>query len=196
MQDSPLSRREAGDALDQVLSMDRRVREFQGARFASPLMITWGVVWFVANAITGLAPRYGARAWMIGLGIGSIATLWITIVQSRRRDAVEVYTAEERAAIGRRFSILGAAIGLFLIASIAVLHPMTGKQGNAWLSLFWACVYMASGAWLGTRMLITGLVTAAAVLVGFFYIHTWYALWMAFFGGGPLLLAGFWLRKP
>lgn len=191
-----VSREEAGEALDAVLATDRRVREFQGARQASPFLILWGLIWILANGVTGLVPRHAGTAWLIGVIVGTVATIWLVVRQSRQRDAANLYTAEERSAIGWRAAILGTTVLAFFPAMLAVLAPLSGRQTNAFISLFWAFAYMASGAWLGMRMLVTGAVTAAAILVGYFFIGEYYALWMALFGGGALLLAGFWLRKP
>jgi hypothetical protein len=84
----------------------------------------------------------------------------------------------------------------FFPATLMVLSPLESMQANAFVSLFWAFAYMASGAWLGLRMFVTGLVTAVAVLVGYFLIPQHYYLWMAVVGGGSLMLAGLWLRRP
>jgi hypothetical protein len=190
-----ISRDDASLALDAVLAADQRVREFKGAREASPHLIFWGLAWFFANGVTGLAPQHAGKAWLAVLVIGAVFTTWIVVRQSRQRQAGHSYTAQERAAIGRRATILGTTVLAFFPAMLAVLAPLSAMQNNAFISLFWAFAYIASGAWFGTRMVVAGIVTAVATLVGFFLLPGHYFLWMALVGGGSLLLAGLWLRK-
>jgi hypothetical protein len=127
--------------------------------------------------------------------VGCAVTIALAVLQSRRTAAQHYFSAGERALIGRRATMLGLTMMAFLPAMFAVLGPLSGRQNNAFISLFFAFTYMASGAWLGTRMFVTGLITALAVLVGFFLVTEHYFLWMAVCGGGSLLLAGIWLRK-
>jgi hypothetical protein len=91
--------------------------------------------------------------------------------------------------------LLGIALCGYFPAMFTVLGDLDGRQQNAFISLFWAFAYMVAGAWLGMRMFITGVVMAVAILVGYLFIDPHFQLWMAFVGGGSLLLAGFWLRK-
>jgi hypothetical protein len=190
-----ISKQDAGDALDVIRTSEQRMREHKGYREASPFFIVWGLVWIVANAVTDLAPRFAGRVWLWGVIAGTVATLLLVVQQSRRRSAQNVYTASERAAIGRKAALLGITLWSFFPAMLFVLWPLSAQQNNAFISLTWAFVYMAAGAWLGMRLFVTGAVTALAVLAGFFLVKDHYFMWMAVFGGGSLLLGGFWLRK-
>lgn len=190
-----ISKQDAADALDVIQSSEHRVREQKGYREASPFFVLWGVVWIVANAATELAPRVADRVWMVGIAAGVVLTVVLAVLQSRRRSRLHVYTASERAAIGRKAAMLGVTLWAFFPAMLSVLWPLSHQQNNAFISLTWAFIYMASGAWLGMRMFVTGALTAIAVLVGFFLVKDHYFLWMAVFGGGSLLLGGLWLRR-
>jgi hypothetical protein len=207
-----ISRDEAGEALTAVFDTDRRAREFQGARSASPYLILWGILWFFANGVTGLSPGHAGAAWLVAIVVGTLATVAITVRQAMHRRAMNLHTAAQSAAAGRRAArplrfarryagssraaILGTTVIAFFPATLLVLSPLEPMQSSAFISLFWAFAYMASGAWLGFRMLVAGLVTAVAVLVAYFVIPQYYYLWMAVVGGGSLLLAGLWLRRP
>ncbi|MEY2854563.1 MAG: hypothetical protein RL030_1695 [Pseudomonadota bacterium] len=191
-----ISRDEAGEALTAVFDTDRRARQFQGARSASPYLILWGVVWFFANGVTGLAPQQAGTAWLVATVVGVLATIAITVRQTLHRRAMNLHSAAESAAIGRRAAILGTTVIAFFPATLAVLAPLEPMKGSAFISLFFAFAYMASGAWLGLRMFVAGLVTAVAVLVGYLIFPQYYYLWMAVVGGGSLMLAGLWLRQP
>jgi hypothetical protein len=190
-----ITQQEATDALDAITTADQRVREHQGYREGSPFLILWGVLWFVGNLATALVPRVAGTLWLALIVLGTIGTVALVVAQSRRAQRVHDYTPAERAAIGRRASLLGLSVMTFFPAMYLVLGEMTPVQNNAFISLSWALVYMAGGAWLGLRLFVTGVATAVAVLVGVLLLREHYFLWMAFAGGGSLLLGGLWLRK-
>ena len=56
-------------------------------------------------------------------------------------------------------------------------------------------VYIVMGLWIGRLYVVTGLAVTVFTLVGLLWLGDWYWLWCAVFGGGTLLLAGFWLRR-
>lgn len=190
-----LSQQDASAALDAIESAGRQMREFKGGREASPFLILWGLVWLVANAVTGLAPAYAGRTWFGAVIAGATVTVSLVILQSMREQRLNRYSAAERAQIGRRVSLIGTAMLLFFPLMFIVLPPLSAMQNNAFISLFWAFVYMVAGAWVGMRLFLTGVVTAAAVLVGYLLLREHYFLWMAVMGGGSLILGGLWLRK-
>jgi hypothetical protein len=190
-----LSREEASAALDEIGSAAVRVREFQGYRDASPFFILWGLVWMIANAVNDLWPRYGGEAWAVGTIVGTAVTAALIILQVMRKRKAHAYTDAERKAIRQRSVMLGCTVMGFFPAMFMVLAPLSGRQQNAFISLFWAFAYMAAGAWLGKRIFVTGLVTAVAIVVGYQFLAQHYFLWMALVGGGSLLLAGFWMRR-
>jgi hypothetical protein len=190
-----VSHKDASEALDVIASADQKVRQYKGYRGGSPYLILWGVIWFVANAVTGLAPEYGGETWTAGTLIGSAVTVWLIVTQSMRAQQLHRFTPAERAQIGRRASLTGVTVMCFFPAMFTVLAPLSGLQTNAFISLFWAFAYMAAGAWLGTRLFLTGTATAAAVLIGYLLLREHYFLWMAVVGGGSLVLGGLWLRK-
>jgi hypothetical protein len=190
-----LSAQEASGALAAIDAADRRVRQVAWYRQTSPFLILWGLIWLVANAVTGLWPRFAGLAWLIGVvgGVGFSAVL--SYLQMQRRAVAHEQRPAGRARSSRRMLLLGLTIAGFFPAMFAVLGPLSAQQGNAFISLFWAFAYMAAGAWVGMRLFITGVVTAAAILVGYFFVREHFFLWMAVVGGGSLLLAGFWFRK-
>jgi hypothetical protein len=133
-----LSPHDASSALDAIESADRRVREFKGYRSASPYLLLWGMVWLLANAITDLWPPHGGIAWLVGTCGGSLLTLWLVISQAVRMQRQHQFTPQQRMAIRRRSMILGTTMMAFFPAMLLVLAPLTGKQQNAFISLFWA----------------------------------------------------------
>jgi len=190
-----ISQREAGEALDAIQAADQRVMQMRSYRYMGPFLILWGVIWAIANAITDFSGAAGGRrAWSIATVVGIAATLWLVVrIIIERRKAGDSPACRRR--IGNRFTMMGIAVWLYFPAMYLVLGPLTGRQTNAFISLFWAFAYMVAGAWLGMRLFLIGLVTAVAITAGFLFVHQHYPLWMAVFGGGSLILGGLWLRK-
>ncbi len=190
-----ISLQDASDALDTIGAADRQVRQAVWYREAAPFLIMWGLVWMLGNAVTDLWPRFAGLAWMTGTTMGIAGTATIIFLQMRDRAARYAQTPADRAHSGRRILLLGVAVAGFFPAMFAVLGPLSPQQYNAFISLFWAFAYMAAGAFVGMRLFITGALTAVAILAGYLFVQQHFFLWMAVFGGGSLLLAGFWFRK-
>lgn len=189
-----ISQQEASEALDAIHLADQRVLEVRGYRYAAPFLILWGVIWAIANAFSDFSSAAGARAWLIGTLVGAALTVWLVVrIILERRRAGDARSIARRT--GNRFVLLGIASWLYFPAMFLVMGPLSGRQSNAFISLFWAFAYMFAGAWLGLRLFLIGLVAALAITAGFLFVHEHYFLWMAVFGGGSLLLAGFWLRR-
>lgn len=190
-----ISRTEAGAALDAIVMAGEKVREQRGYREASPFLVLWGVLWFIANGVTALAAPFAPHVRMAVLVVGALVTAALVVKQSMRAQRDNAYTEAERKLIGRRVSMLGISVTAFFPAMFMVLGPMSAMQVNAFISLFWALAYMAAGAFLGLRLFLTGVATLLAVLLGVLVMPQHYFLWMAFAGGGSLVLGGLWLRK-
>lgn len=190
-----LSRQDASAALDEIEAAERRARQGVAYREASPFLILWGAVWLLANAATDLLPAYGRFAWPLGSLVGTLSSVVLVVLQLKRMASRHEQTPAQRCRARRRSLMIGITLLSFFVAMHVVLGTLTGRQYNAFISLFWAFAYMAAGAWLGMRIFITGVVLAVAILAGYLYVQQYYLLWMAIVGGGSLLLAGFWLRR-
>jgi hypothetical protein len=190
-----ITRDEAAAALGEVDAAGHRVRTLRMYAYAAPFLILWGVIWLVANAASDLGRPWGSRAWIAGSVIGFALTLYWTIRNSRTWQQRYGLSPQQGRALGRRFSLLGTTMMVFFPSILAIIGPLSARQSNALLSLVWAFVYMAAGAFIGWRLFAIGAFTAAAILFGFLFVHEHYGLWMGFFGGGSLIVGGLWLRK-
>jgi hypothetical protein len=191
-----ISRDDAAAALAAVESADHRMGTLRSYHYLSPFLLLWGAVWFVANLVGDRWPARGPAAWQAAILIGCAATAGVVVAQNRRRSRLGQVSPERTRRMRLGFALLGITILAYFIAMGVVLGPLDPRQANAFISLFWALTYMAVGSWLGLRLFLTGLVTVVAILAGFLYVHAHFALWMAFFGGGSLMLGGLWLRRP
>lgn len=189
-----ISRHEASEALQAIHTADLRVWQMRGYQRAAPFLIMWGLIWMVANAVYDFDIAAGNLAWNVGTVVGVVLTAVFTVRLASQRRRAGVVPEQDRQT-GASLALMGcAAIGYF-VAMFVVVSPLTHRQGNAFISLFWAFAYMFAGAWLGLRLFFTGLVAAAAIVIGFLFVHEHYYLWMAAFGGGSLIVGGLWLRK-
>jgi hypothetical protein len=191
-----ISRQDAAQALASVESADHRMDTLRAYRDSAPYLQLWGAVWFIANAASDLWPREESSIWLLATVIGSAVTAGIVVWQGRRRLRVGRYSPERARRIGRGFAMLAITILAYFASMHLILGHLDARQANAFISLFWAFTYMAAGAWLGVRLFLTGVVAVVAIVAGYLYVHEHFALWMAFFAGGSLMLAGFWLRRP
>jgi hypothetical protein len=95
---------------------------------------------------------------------------------------------------GLRMLACFLAIFGFVAATYAVFGHVGWKQQASFVPLLCALFYVLLGLWAGTRYVVTGIAVAALTLGGFFYLPAHFLLWMAFVGGGALILAGLWMR--
>lgn len=190
-----LSREEAAAALDTIHLTGARVNTARSYSQFSPFLITWGIIWLVANVVSDQWPMQGGNAWLVGILIGTLLSLFFTVrnVRSWKRNHPDA-TAEGRA-LGRRSVMLGITLWIWFPSMISLLGPLTPQQSNAFISITWAFIYMIAGAFIGWRIFAIGVVTAAAVLFGYFTLQTHFFLWMGLVGGGSLILGGLWMRK-
>jgi hypothetical protein len=189
-----ISRQEADEALQAIHSADRRVWQMQGYRQAAPFLILWGLIWLIANSANDFSNTAGNLIWRWGSLIGAVLTVVLIVRQifERRRAGAQL---EEERQTGVSFALMGSTVMAYFVAMFLVLSPLSARQGNAFISLFWAFAYMFAGAWVGLRLFFTGLVAAVAMVIGFLFVQEHYYLWMAAFGGGSLIVGGLWLRK-
>jgi hypothetical protein len=190
-----VSRDEAAAALAHVVQADTRARTWRSYNEASGYLILWGLVWLVANVTSDLAPERGGLAWLMGIVVGALVTIVLTVRNARLWKARYPMLREEGRAIGRRGALLGMTVMAWFPTMSILFGPMTARQGNAFISITWAFIYMAMGAFIGWRLFAIGAVTAAAILYGYFQIPHHFVLWMGLVGGGSLILGGLWLRK-
>jgi hypothetical protein len=186
---------EAAAALDSVEEIGSRVKTIHLYRSAAPFLVMWGGVWLVTNAVTDFRPSAALIAWIFSGTVGAIGTVIISIVNSRKWTDRNRPTAKEARAIGQRFSMIGITIILYFPVMLAVFGPFTGRQLNAFISLFWTFAYMLAGAIIGWKLFAIGLTATVAIAAGFLFLHTHFLLWMALVGGGALMAGGLWLKK-
>jgi hypothetical protein len=184
-----ISREEAVSALQQIGEAREKVTLMQRYRNAAPFLILWGAIWVVADTLCDFFPEHVALIWNTAAPSG--AAISFLIGQRFRGDCS---TASWRTHNGRWGATILTFFGYFTAAQ-AVLPQLTPLQCSAWISLFFAFVYMWMGIWVGWRIFGVGLALAALILFGYFGLTSHYFLWLGLVSGGALIAGGLWLRQ-
>ncbi len=182
-----VNKADAALALEEIAVTHTRTITLRRYRAAAPYFIVWGVVWLVANGATDFSPRHTSVVWATAVLLGVIASAWMNL-----RSAATAPNAKRvrwHGAAG-----FAVAVGYFAVLGV-VLTPLTARQENAVISLFWAFLYMFVGIWNGWKIFAVGLATSALILIGYFVVTAHYSLWMGVVAGGALVLGGLWIRR-
>jgi hypothetical protein len=184
----PIGREDAAEALKAAEDAAGRSERMHGYRGASGFLILWGLVWAAMDVGYYLGPTAGDWLSLAGDAVGVGGSIVLGLRMKPRRPGG--YPA--RGVIGAL--LIALAIGLFGLGISAVAPVRTAAQGQAIAGIAVGCVYLALGAGQGLRLAAVGLGMVALTLGGWFLAREQFMLWMAFAGGGGLVLGGLWLR--
>lgn len=177
-----LSVSEAAAALKTVERAGRRSEALGFSASAGPQLVVWGLVWLVCNSFVQFGPRWAPVVWLPGVLVGTGLSMWLG-----RRSGGGVWDLRR----GATFLVL---VG-FMNALVAGLRITEPDRCNYLISLIVAAGYIMAGVWRSARLAVVGLVLAVLVLVGWWAVHPWFAVWMGVVGGGTLILTGFWMKR-
>jgi hypothetical protein len=179
-----LTSKEAAESLVQAEQARRRSAQLYSYSRSAPHLIMWGCIWVVGYIQNDLFPRYENWGWIVLILSGVIGGAII----GRR------YALLDRGPFAwRLFAVFAVAI-FFVFATYTIMWPVRGTAMAVYPALIIGTLYTAIGLWCGLRYVIAGIVVLGATMGGFFFLHEHLLLWMAFVGGGSLILAGFWFR--
>lgn len=187
-----VSREEAAQALDEVGAAGDRVARLKGYHHGAPHLMIWGVVWLVANSVTQFWPHLVNWAWIICIASGVAASTTIGVMQSRNSRSRVLSSADRR--IGRHIGMTVGVVFCYIACMMMIAQPEAQRESNVMISIIFPFIYMAAGVWAGWRLFAIGLVTLVAIIVGYYSLQEYFALWMGVFAGGSLIAGGIWLR--
>ena len=185
-----ISAEQAAEALKEVAVTEKRSAEAYSYSQTAPHCFVWGAVWFLGYGAEALAPvKHPAWMWLgwwwLVLSMsGALASMWIGWRQHANRRSGKAW----------RMGALFGIMWLFTLALFQIMHARE-LQIAAYFPLAFSAVYAAIGLWLGLRYILVGAFMAVATLGAYYYLRDYFLLWMAFVGGGSLLLTGLWMRK-
>lgn len=177
---------EAVDALHDIEHTERHSAAAYGYQKSSPHLFLWGVIWII-----GYAVAYARPAWHLFWPVLAVIGIFGSFFIGRRTSR-----ASSQARLGWRFAATFIAAFLFIAALFAILPPQSSLQIDAFFPLLLAICYVLMGIWTrAARIALLGLALGLLTVGGYFWLQQYFLLWMAGFGGGALILGGFWLRR-
>lgn len=189
-----VTRDEAAQALADIDRASERISNLKGYHHGAPFFIVWGFVWLIANSVSQFWPEHQKFVWPGSVAAGFVISLILGIAQSRRAKPGTPQSTKDRQ-IGARMGMTAGVMMAFIVAILLIAQPSNADEGNAMVSIFFPFMYMAAGIWAGWRLFAIGFVTAAAIIIGFFWVKDYFDIWMGVFGGGSLIAGGLWLRS-
>jgi hypothetical protein len=177
--------KQATEALNEIDTIVRAVRQSTVYKLASLLAIMWGALTLGGYVNAYLYPRYAGYGWIAVYVIGIAG--WIALSPlGRARFGFRTFDS-------RMFSafFLFFAFGFW----ICWLGHFTPRQLSAFWPSYFMLAYTIMGLWVGWAFVVIGLGITALTLIGYFFVGAWFDLWMAAVNGGGLILGGLWMRR-
>jgi hypothetical protein len=181
-----IDQQQAASALSDIDQIVRRVRQSRIYNLASLMLIMWGVLVFAGYVASYLSPRNAGYSWAAIYLIG-IAGSFVISRFDHARAGVRTFDARMLAAF-----VLFVAFGIFCSSGLGHFTPR--QLGTFW-PIYFMLVYTIAGLWIGYAFVAIGLSITALTLIGYFFVGSWFDLWMAFVDGGGLILGGLWMRR-
>jgi FtsH-binding integral membrane protein len=177
--------KQASEALTEIDSIVRRVRQSRIYNLASLMLIMWGALVFAGYAATWLSPRNGGIVWIVIYVMG-IAGSFVISKYDHAREGVRTFDLRILAAF-----VLFVAFGIFC----SWFGHFTPRQLGTFWPIYFMLAYTIAGLWAGYAFVAIGLGITALTLIGYFFLGDAFDLWMAFIDGGGLVLGGLWMRR-
>jgi len=179
--------KEAAQALNDIELIVQRVRQSRTYEIASQMMILWGVLVFLGNIATLLAPRHAGYIW---IGVNTVGAL----------GAIAISMFRFPGAAGKGFDARLTVAFLLFFAFGLLCSKVFGHFGPREMGAFWPIYFMLlyclAGLWFGRAFVAIGLGITILTLIGYFFITGGaFLLWMAAANGGGLILGGLWMRR-
>ena len=179
--------KEAAQALNDIELVVSRVRQSRTYEIASQMMILWGVLVFLGNIATLLAPRHAGYIW---IGVNAVGAL----------GAIAISMFRFPGAAGKGFDARMAVAFLLFFAFGLLCSKVFGHFGPREMGAFWPIFFMLfyciAGLWVGGAFVVIGFGITILTLIGYFFITGGaFLLWMAAANGGGLILGGLWMRR-
>lgn len=180
-----MSPQQANAALADAHQTVERSRILYGYQQRTPYFIVWGLVWFVAYSMSHFLPSKQGSIWLVLDMLGASASFWIARRNQRQHGHRDDW----------RWLAVGATLCAFIIFTFQILTPHSSKQIASYIPLLFGTIYVVVGIWYGPRLIVAGVAIMGLSLIGYFWIDTYFNLWMAVLGGGALVGTGLWLRR-
>jgi len=174
---------EAAAVLKTADATERHSAEIYWYSRSAPHFFLWGAAWMMGYLGCALRSDLFDTIMPIAIWSGVAGSLIISLMGRGSRN----YNS-------RRIAAAFAVMWIFTYALFAIFPPNPLKIG-AYFPLLFSALYAGVGLWLGLRYVVAAVFLATATLGGYFLMRDHFFAWMAFAGGGILILTGIWLRR-
>ncbi len=185
-----VTKEEALDALGEARDAAARTRRMLADAGTSAVLMVWGAIWIVGFLLTQFLPGVAHWAWLPLDVIGIAATFVI------------LHRSPVRSPAGRPLFVFWLMLGVYgflWVMLIAAASPrsvtVTEEQMTAYGVTLIMFAYVVMGLWLRSALLFwLGLGVTAVATAALFLAEPYFAVIMAFAGGGALLGSGIGMR--
>lgn len=184
---SPTEAEEALAAIQMVVQKTRRAISASGGYL---FLIVWGVIWLLGFLGSQFLPEeMSGYAWIALDILGGILSAVLGIRMGRG------VRSSSPTASGKRIGLFWLLLFLYVIATVAVAWPTSGKQLAMFIILTVMVGWMAMSLLLSFTSIWPGLIITALALIGYFLLPGIFYLWMAILGGGGMIALGLYIRS-
>ena len=186
-----VSQEEAQESLSTVRDVTVQTQRAITSAYANPILILWGVLWIISYTAAHFYLSYAFYIFTAEAVVGSVGTaviFWLLLSKAPVRDT-------SSPDILWRIALFWISLYVYAVIWLFLFAPYNGRQCNVFLCTVAMFAYVVMGLWFTSRfMIVLGLAVTAATLVGYYFIVTYYCLWMAIIGGVAFLGAGLYIR--
>ncbi len=184
-----ISPTEAEEALSAIQVVMQKTRRLISASGAYQFLILWGAIWMVGFLSSQFLPNQMASYIWFGLDIlGGILSAVVGL-RLNRGIRTSIPTTS-----GRRIAFFWLLLFFFCAAAVAIVSPINSKQLAMFIILFITVGWVAMGLLLSFASVWWGLGLLILALLGYFLLPGIFYLWMAFLGGGGMIVLGIYVR--
>jgi hypothetical protein len=163
-------------------TMRRAIREHRGHYH----LWIWGAAWIAMPLSAYFYGDYAARYFPVICAVGGVLSFITGFTQTQQI---------RRPANGRFVAVMVTVWCFAALFPFVLRVPLDSPRHiYAYCCLVAMQTYVIAGLWTDTYLLWLGLLVTALVLAGVFLFPGFFWLWMAIFGGGTLVLTGFYVR--
>lgn len=196
-----LTPEEAAARLGDVQHVMKQSAKAFGHRVAAPHLILWGVIWVLGYSGAALLPQITGWIWFTLCMSGGLTSGWLSSRQQRQPPLQRGVAKAIQGAAGRRVTlgrtvVMTVGLTLFCAVLFFILGPVAIKPAIVMPALIVGMVYFCVGLFWLPRLSITGVMIFALTVIGYLWLPLPELLfYMAFVGGGGLIVSGLWMRS-
>lgn len=185
-----ISPTEAEEALEAIQVVMQKTRHYLANSGAYAFLIVWGIVWLLGfSGSQFLSPQMAGTNWMALDILGGVISVVIGVRMKKNVRSSNPISS------GTRIGSFWLLLFLFCGAAIWVSQPVDGRQMSMLIILFVMLGWIAMGLFLSVASIKWALVLTALALLGYFFLPSFFYMWMAVLGGGGMIALGFYIRS-